>query len=525
MSVRKTPFAVRLHTVFGVIFFVVLLLPLSGMYFFRIYEGELVRQTESELIAEGVFISTIYKDEFRKLTPKLPRYGNPVTALELPADERYRPFPPQMDLNNADIYPPRPDPIAAPFAQDPVALVIGKKISPLLLEVKTSMLSSMRVVDPKGTVVAGTSEEGLSLANIEEISTALTGRYISLIRQRISDEPRPALASLSRGTEIRLFVALPIVEKERVIGAVYLSRSPRNVLKALYEEKESVFAAGLFVLVAAAAIAALLAYMIGRPLTALTRHAQQLATGDWKPMPLSSTPIEEIASLTGSFERMSSTIQARSEYIRSFAMHLAHEFKTPLTAIQGAIELMHDHAKDMTPEQRERFMENITEDTARMKALVSRLLELARADMLQPGGSDTANVSNVARDLQRKYAPQAAVTFNDENHLANIGPDILDTVLGNLIENSLQHGAKNIRLDVQKKSGLLELDVIDDGEGITEGNVSKVFTPFFTTKREAGGTGLGLVITRSLLRAHGGNIEYVPAKSGAQFRVTLKSAA
>jgi signal transduction histidine kinase len=524
MSVRKTPFAVRLHTVFGSIFFVVLLLPLSGMYFFRIYEGELVRQTESELIAEGVFISTIYKDEFRKVTPKPPQYGNPVTALELPADERYKPFPPQMNLNNADIYPPRPDPIAPPFAPDPVAVAIGKKISPLLLEAKTSMLSSMRVVDPKGTVVAGTSEEGLSLANIEEISTVLTGRYISLIRQRISDEPRPALASLSRGTEIRLFVALPIVENERVIGAVYLSRSPRNVLKALYEERDSVFAAGLFVLAAAAAIAALLAYMIGRPLTALTRHAQQLSTGDWKPMPISSTPIEEIASLNDSFGRMSSTIQARSEYIRSFAMHLAHEFKTPLTAIQGAIELMHDHANDMTPEQRERFMENITKDTARMKALVSRLLELARADMLQPG-SETADVANVARELQRKYAGSAAITFTDGKFSAHIGSDILDNVLTNLVENSLQHGARSISIDITQKSGALELDVIDDGEGITEGNISKVFTPFFTTKREKGGTGLGLVITRSLLKAHGGDIEYMPSKSGARFRVTLKAAA
>ncbi|MEZ0226717.1 MAG: sensor histidine kinase [Alphaproteobacteria bacterium] len=524
MSVRKTPFAVRLHTVFGSIFFVVLLLPLSGMYFFRIYEGELVRQTESELIAEGVFISAMYKDEFRKTTLLPPGdYGNPVTALELPADERYRPFPPQMNLNNAAIYPPRPDPISPPFTPDPVAQEIGKKISPILLEAKTSMLSSMRVVDPKGTVVAGTSEEGLSLANIEEISTVLTGRYISLIRQRISDEPRPALASLSRGTEIRLFVALPIVENERVIGAVYLSRSPRNVLKALYEERDSVFAAGLFVVAAAAAIAALLAYMIGRPLTALTRHAQQLSTGDWKPLPVSSTPIEEIASLNDSFGRMSSTIQARSEYIRSFAMHLAHEFKTPLTAIQGAIELMHDHANDMTPEQRERFMENITKDTGRMKALVSRLLELARADMLQPG-SETADVGNVARELQRKYAGGAIISFTDGNFAANIGSDILDTVLTNLVENSLQHGARNIIIGIAKKSDMLELHVIDDGEGITEGNAPKVFTPFFTTKREKGGTGLGLVITRSLLKAHGGDIEYMPSKSGAQFRVTLKAA-
>ena len=413
----KSSIKVSLHTVFAVIFLIVLLLPLSGMYFFRVYESELVRQTETELIAQGVFLSSMYKDAFRheKDVPK--NYGNEVTALEMPADSRYRPFPPQLDLRTADFYSPRPDPITPPVPADPVAVAAGKKITPIMQEAKISTLASMRVVDPRGVVVAGTSEVGLSLANVEEINTVLTGRYMSVLRQRVSDEPRPALASISRGTIIRVFVAIPIVEKERVIGAVYLSRSPRNVLKALYEEKESVISAGFFVLIIGSAIAAALSYMIGRPLVSLRKNAQRLAQGDWTPHPLSATPIEEIASLNDSFERMSATIQSRSEYIRSFAMHLAHEFKTPLTAIQGAIELMHDHADDMAPERRERFMENITKDTTRMKALVTRLLELARADVLQ-AGNETADVSLVAAELQ--VMPTAHDPIGDE--LVNIAP-------------------------------------------------------------------------------------------------------
>ena len=524
MSVaRKSRLAVRLHTVFAAVFIVILLLPLSGMYFFRVYESELVRQTESELIAQGVFLSSMYKDAFRHVKPAPPDYGNPVTALEAPADERYRPFPPKLDLRTADFFSPRPDPITPPAPADPVAVELGKKITPIMHEAMISTLASMRIVDPQGVIVAGTSEIGLSLANVEEINTVLTGRYISVLRQRISDEPRPALASISRGTVIRVFVAIPIVEKDRVIGAVYLSRSPRNVLKALYEEKESVISAGFFVLIFASAIGAFLSYMIGRPLVALRANAQQLALGEWTSNPLPATPIEEIASLNDSFERMSSTIQTRSEYIRSFAMHLAHEFKTPLTAIQGAIELMHDHADDMAPERRARFMENITKDTTRMKALVSRLLELARADMLQPG-NDTADVSAVAAELQKRYGQKVTITFTGTRTAANIGADILETVLTNLIDNSIQHGAKFVEIHATSKSGTLELDIADNGEGITEGNLAKVFTPFFTTKRDSGGTGLGLVITRSLLKAHGGDIAHVASRSGAQFKITLKSA-
>ncbi len=519
---RKSPFVFRLHNVFAAVFLVVMLLPVSGMYFFRIYESELVRQTESELIAQGVFISSMYKHDFRRLNaPK--DYGDPLTAPETPGDGRYRPFPPQLDLRTADFYPPRPDPVTPPKPADPIALELGKKIQPVLQEAKISTLASMRVLDPNGVVVAGTSEVGLSLANVEEVSTVLTGRYVSVIRQRISDEPRPALASISRGTVIRVFVAIPIVEKDRVIGAVHLSRSPRNVLKAMYEEKDSVISAGFFVLIFAAAITAFLSYVIGRPLGALRRHAQQLALGDWTPHRLSSSPIEEIASLNDSFERMSTTIQSRSEYIRSFAMHLAHEFKTPLTAIQGAIELMHDHANDMAPEQRARFMENITKDTDRMRALVTRLLELARADMLQ-AGNETADVAAVAQELRRRYAQRVSIDYTGGIATAAIGADALENVLSNLVDNSLQHGAKHVAIAAFPKAGHIEIDVTDDGEGITEGNIAKVFTPFFTTRRDTGGTGLGLVITRSLLKAHGGDIECIAAKSGAQFRITLKAA-
>lgn len=521
--IPKSRFAFRLHTVFAVIFMIVLLLPLSGMYFFRIYESELVRQTEMELIAQGVFISSMYKHQFQQLTPPPKDYGIPVVAPEIQTDQRYHPYPPQLDLRTADFYPPRPDAVKPSAPPDPVAVALGKKVLPILREAKISTLASMRVLDAKGTVVAGTAENGLSLASVDEIATALTGRYASVLRQRISDEPRPTLKSLSRGTVIRVFVAIPIIVKDRVIGVVYLSRSPRNVLKALYEEKESVISAGFFVLIIGALITIFLSFMIGRPLIALRANAQRLALGDWTPKALPPTRIEEIASLNDSFERMSATLQSRSEYIRSFAMHLAHEFKTPLTAIQGAIELMHDHANDMAPEQRERFMDNITKDTDRMKALVTRLLELARADMLQ-AGRETADIAQVAQDLQRKYAQKITVDYADKHAVAAIAGDILETALSNLIDNSLQHGAKHIRLAVSLHQEALELDIIDDGEGITEGNIAKVFTPFFTTKREKGGTGLGLVITRSLLKAHGGDIENIPAKSGAHFRIILRTA-
>jgi len=77
----------------------------------------------------------------------------------------------------------------------------------------------------------------------------------------------------------------------------------------------------------------------------------------------------------------------------------------------------------------------------------------------------------------------------------------------------------------QREDGVLRVTVADNGEGISPGNRDRVFEPFFTTRREVGGTGMGLQIVRSLLTAHGGTIQLVPSDGGAVFELTLPIAA
>lgn len=522
--VRKKTFAFRLHTVFAAILIFVLLLPLSGGYFFRIYENELVRQTEAELIAQAILISSFYKDAFEKEGGTSINYGTPIAQQAEQTDEKYKPFPPRLGLRASDILPPRPDGAIPAAPLTPTEQSAGKQLTPILEEAKLSTLSSLRVLNPQGTVVAGTGDMGLSLAQPEEVARALTGKYTSVLRQRISDEPRPPVASMSRGANVRVFVAFPIVQNDHVIGVTYLSRSPRNILKALYEEKESVFLAGMFVLIVTGVIAWLLSYTIGRPLRALNLHALQLASGDKNKETLSEPPIEELAVLVQSFEKMSLTIEARAAYIRSFAMHLAHEFKTPLTAIQGAIELMIDHPDDMNQEQRLRFMGNILKDSDRLKKLVTRLLELAKADVMQ-AGHEATDVLTVLNAIEKKYAPNVTATSYAEKTVSNIGADILETVMINLIDNSFQHGATKVHIALSAAGTMIEMDFVDNGAGISAGNMPKLFTPFFTTRRDSGGTGLGLVISQSLLKAHGGDIAAIPHDSGARFKITVQSLA
>ncbi len=99
--------------------------------------------------------------------------------------------------------------------------------------------------------------------------------------------------------------------------------------------------------------------------------------------------------------------------------------------------------------------------------------------------------------------------------------DIMQTVFNNLFENSLQHGATEVTVDVTHALYAIHIAVTDNGNGISPSNAGKLFVPFFTTNRDTGGTGLGLVIIRSMLNAYNATIRHVPIKSGTRFVIIL----
>jgi signal transduction histidine kinase len=109
----------------------------------------------------------------------------------------------------------------------------------------------------------------------------------------------------------------------------------------------------------------------------------------------------------------------------------------------------------------------------------------------------------------------------DRNAAAKIIPEVLEMVFTNLIDNSRQNGADRVEIVVETDGGNVSVLVADNGQGISHANADKIFTPFFTTHRDEGGTGLGLGIVRSLLKAYGGDIELTPADKGAAFTLTI----
>lgn len=519
----KTKAKFRLRSILLVVNLTVLLLPLVGLFFFRFYENVLVQQTESELISQGAVIAAIYKSEIKGGIVPNQSYGvlaDPESLNDI--DDYYTPIKPQIDFSTTQLLPSRPDGVVSAHTKI-VETNMKAVLSPILEDAKRTTLSGVRVLNYQGVVVAGRSDIGVDFSDIYEVKKALSGYYTSVIRQRVSDNAPPAMASISRGTGIRLFVAFPIIEDDHVWGVVYLSRTPQNILKHLHAEKEKVIIAGLTLLALTLLIALLTSYTISKPIHRLIRRTKEFSEGNKDALRQGRvSDVQEIEWLSQSFSNMAKSLDDRSKYIKDFAMHVSHEFKTPMTSIQGSAELLLEHLDDMEEEKKRKFLSNIITDSDRLKRLVKRLLDLAKADNVQ-ATQETSSINQILEALKGRYKDLGLILrfdLNDE-YVHRISREHLETIFSNLCDNALQHGASNMSIDAKESNCRISLVICDDGTGISNANLNNIFTPFFTTRRQDGGTGLGLGIVQSLLHAHDADIKVTPNEKGACFKINF----
>ncbi|MBK1838382.1 HAMP domain-containing histidine kinase [Azospirillum sp. YIM B02556] len=503
-----------------------LILPLSGLWILGLYESALIRQTESELIAQAGVVAALYRDAWREAGGRTDGLGPPVDPrwTHRPGfDPPWMPRFASLDLAEDPVLPGPPDPVAVAAAADPAAVRAGGRLGPILRDAQWVTLAGMRVTDHQGIVVASTGEElGLSLGGQDEVRRALAGEPVSVIRERTSRQSPSLIPERSRS--LRIFTAHPVLDGDRVIGVVLLSRTPRSLADTLYGKRWHL--AGLSVLLLASV--GLLAYFgaiaIGRPLRTVTALAKRTAEGERGAMtPLKRPMVREVAELSDALTRMAATLEQRADYIRDFAAHVSHEFKTPLTTIRGTVELLRDHLAEMSAEERNRFLGNMDAEAERLSRLVRRLLDLARADMMAVDEDAVTDAVPVAAGLAARHGAETSLP---PSLPIAMGREALESVLSNLLDNARRHAGPDARVVVALRSdgGGAVLTVSDDGPGVSPANAERIFTPFFTTTRKTGGTGLGLAIIRGLVAAHGGSVTLMPSDRGCVFEVRLPSA-
>lgn len=530
----------KLRTILLTLNIMVLLLPLGGIAILRLYESELVKQTESELISQAALTAAMFRETYLKQVDALRHtgrkidvafLGNKLSASAAIESAELTPLPPQLDLANSSIRPPAPIAEPSPVTPDPIALASGSQLNPVLADARKIVLSGIRIVDRNGIVVATSNQEaGMSLVSREEVTRALRGEPTTLLRVRNSKWQAPALTSISRRARLRVFVALPVIIENRVVGAVIASRTPLDAPKAMYQIREHLLKAAVVLILVVLVMAMLTAYYINRPVKALIRQAERLKNGDpGGAEPLKNPGIQEVAQLSEAIAQMAATLEERSGYIKTFATNVSHEFKTPLTSIHGAVEILKDHYQGMSGLERERFLDIIDSETGRLGRLVRRLLDLARADTVAPGEERTPACA-ILEAVRQRYSEQGLaidVTCSASEDSIRMGHEAFESIVSNMIENARQHGGERVQIRVQGRVAehadgrLFELEICDNGPGISVGNRDKVFRPFFTTARETGGSGLGLSIVQALLHAHGGSISLEPSETGSTFKIIV----
>jgi signal transduction histidine kinase len=513
----------------------VLLLPVAGIGILRLYESALIRQTEAELMAQAAVLSAAYRAAWLERAPPGSIEAMPKVELQWSSAEDgggWTPLMPQLDLADAPILP-RPADAAPPTRPaDPIALEVAKSLRPVVQEARRMTLAGMRILDADGLVVAATQDEelGKSLAAQEEVAHALRGAPRAVLRERDIDSADYSVISISRNTALRLFVAVPILADGHVLGAVMVSRTPRNIVQTLYSKRYALLELALAMVAVVMALAWFTGQTVIRPTRHLAAMARRVARGEIRAVePLDRPLMREARQLSDSIVTMAHTLEARADYVRDLALGISHEFKTPLTGIRGGAELLRDHINEMSEEERRRFLSNILADTARLERLVTRILELARADAVMPQGNERCDVAAAAAEIAaeaRKAGQRVSIAAMPTPLPATIDRASFDIVLANLLDNARQHAGAEAAVTISGglADGEAVVEVRDDGVGVSPGNAQRIFDRFFTTKRDSGGTGLGLAIARRRVQAFGGELSLAAAKQGALFRIRLKPA-
>jgi two-component system sensor histidine kinase ChvG len=360
-----------------------------------------------------------------------------------------------------------------------------------------------------------------------EVQEALAGRYGAATR-----------VSSGGQVSVTLYSAVPVRSGEKVVGAVLVSQSTYRILRDLYAIRLDIAKVFLGSLVAAAAISAILALTIVAPLKSLSRAASFALAGSGGIVSAfpESRRRDEIGDLQRSLRGLVLRLDERIRQTERFAADAAHEFRNPLAAIRSAAELA-EGAEDRS--DRSRFHRSIIEDAERLGSITDGLRRLSSAE----GGADpsarvpidaSAAASHAcarARSRQELAGGERSLEFGFSAEGAKAGPTLLmdpaalDIILDNLVDNAASFARSRVRVRLQAEDGAAVIHVEDDGPGVPEEHLGRVFDRFFTWRpgEERGRhTGLGLSLARALARAEGGEIKAARREGGgASFRLSL----
>ncbi len=373
---------------------------------------------------------------------------------------------------------------------------------------KTTMDMNAYVTDARGVVVFdsdGGRAEGQDFRGKRDVAITLAGGYGA---RSTHIDPEDEDSSV-------MFIGAPIRRDGQIVGAVSVSKPQRSLFNFRDSTRIWIRSVGLVYFAAVAAGAYLVITLFSRPIRRLTEYAHAVARGERAVLPQGGSP--EAATLARAFEGMRDALENRS-YVENYVQTLTHEMKSPVAAIRGAAELLHE---ELPAERRGKFVENIQAEARRLQNIIDRLLALASLESRKKlEHAAPIPLAELARSVCAELQPSAEARGLRVEIECEARPEVLgeafllESALNNLLQNAVDFSPEGGKIRVRvgcDASGLgATVTVEDEGTGIPDYALPRLFERFYSLQRPGTGrksSGLGLCFVREAVALHGGTVQ------------------
>lgn len=313
------------------------------------------------------------------------------------------------------------------------------------------------------------------------------------------------------------------------------TKRPNVAIGTLFQDElvKPMLQTGLFALIGAFVLSWFMAEWITRPLKRLSQSAHNIAVGKYEIVPLEGP--REVQQLAQSMNDMSQKVENSLKSQRDFVANVSHEFKTPLTSIQGFSQAIFDETVHKSADVKH-AAEVILNETNRLNILVNDLLTLAKLDAgTMAMARERIEINQLIKDLienfhfeLEKSGVKIKGVYTKPVYLIADGARLAQVFL-NLIDNAIKFTKPDSKviITVRREDEQVCVSVADQGTGISEDESNRIFERFYQVdksrnKGAASGVGLGLAIARQIVLAHGGEISVTSRLGvGSTFMVKL----
>ncbi len=414
-----------------------------------------------------------------------------------------------------------PEPLRAAFA----AVRTREFVAQVYSLRKTQLDLRVYVTDAAGRVLFDSDngrDEGADYSQWRDVRLTLAGEYGARASQQVAGD----------NESLVLHIAAPIRHGDRIVGVLALGKPTRSINTLVAAAQRRILYGALLGGLGLLAALLVAANWVIAPLERLTAYAR--AVRDGRPAPLPALPGRTLRDLGTAFAEMRESLEGK-QHVERTTQALAHGIKAPLAAVRGAAELL---GEEMPAEERRRFLENLRAESGRIEQIVERLLQLsaleARSGLRAPARIDAAALLAEVADGFRSAGRAAGLALL-------VGPSaggavrgeraLLREALANLVQNAVEFSPRGgcVALAAHADGGRVEFVVEDEGPGIPDYALGRIFERFYSLERPATGrksTGLGLALVREIAHLHGGEVELVnrPGGRGAQATLRLPAA-